>query len=54
MKKQYIQPKMLLIQLTHSASLLAGSPVEMSGEEQSNDKALSRGGRYFFDDDDEE
>ena len=54
MKKQYIQPEMMLIQLNHSASLLAGSPVVgMSSESQNNNAALSRRGN-FFDDEEEE
>lgn len=56
MKKQYIQPEMMLIQLNHSASLLAGSPVVvgMSSEEVDNSEALSRQGRFFDDDEEEE
>lgn len=53
MKKQYIQPEMMLIQLNHSASLLAGSQVGMSSENQNNNEALSRRGN-FFDDEEEE
>ena len=56
MKKQYIQPEMKLIQLNHSASLLAGSTVVvgMSYEEANNSEALSRQGRFFDDDEEEE
>lgn len=54
MKKQYIQPEMMLIQLNHSASLLAGSPVGMSSGSQNNDVALSRRGNFFDDDEEEE
>ena len=55
MKKQYIQPEMMLIQLNDSTSLLAGSTVVvgMSYEEANNSEALSRQGR-FFDDEEEE
>lgn len=53
MKKQYNQPKIMLIQLNHSASLLAGSQVGMSSDSQNNNVALSR--RFnFFDDEEEE
>ncbi len=55
MKKQYIQPEMMLIQLNHSASLLAGSPVAgMSSSSQNSSEALSRQGRFFDDDEEEE
>ena len=56
MKKQYIQPEMMLIQLNDSTSLLAGSTVVvgMSYEEANNSEALSRQGRFFDDDEEEE
>jgi hypothetical protein len=47
MKKQYIQPEMMLIQLNHSASLLAGSQVGMSSDSQNNNAALSPRGNFF-------
>lgn len=53
MKKQYIQPEIMLIQLNHSTSLLGGSQVGMSSESQNNNAALSRRGN-FFDDEEEE
>lgn len=46
MKKQYIQPEMMLIQLNDSTSLLAGSQIGMSSEEQNNNVALSRRSRF--------
>ena len=48
MKKQYIQPEMMLIQLNHSTSLLAGSPVVvgMSSDDADNSEALSRRARF--------
>lgn len=55
MKKQYFQPEMMLIQLNHSASLLAGSQVGLSSDSQNNNAALSRRRRVnFFDDEEEE
>lgn len=49
MKRIYIKPEMMLIQLNHSTSLLAGSPVVvgMSSEDADNSKALSPRGNFF-------